>query len=165
MKKIVSIAAVAALAIVGCTKVEEFANNTNPLPMPEQVAASVQGLEITPKNSYVVVAEEVSLSLAAQPEDAQVENVNWNSSDLSVATVDGQGLVKAVGVGIAKITASVEGAAVTAIVNVYAERIPATGIQINKTSATIRVGQFTQLRASLLPDGSEEGVRSEGAHV
>lgn len=158
MKKIVSIAAVAALAIVGCTKVEEFANNTNPLPMPEQVAASVQGLEITPKNSYVVVAEEVSLSLAAQPEDAQIENVNWNSSDLSVATVDGQGLVKAVGVGIAKITASVEGAAVTAIVNVYAERIPATGIQINKTSATIRVGQFTQLRASLLPDGSEEGV-------
>lgn len=158
MKKIVSIAAVAAFAIVGCTKVEEFANNTNPLPMPEQVAASVQGLEITPKNSYVVVAEEVSLSLAAQPEDAQIENVNWNSSDLSVAMVDGQGLVKAVGVGIAKITASVEGAAVTAIVNVYAKRIPATGIQINKTSATIRVGQFTQLRASLLPDGSEEGV-------
>lgn len=154
----VSMAAVAALAIVGCTKVDEFANNTNPLPMPEQVAASVQGLSITPKNSYVVVGEEVSLSLTAQPEDARIENVSWESSDLSVATVDGQGLVKTVGRGIARITASVAGAKVTAIVNVYAERIPATGIQINKTAASIRVGQFTQLRASLLPDGSEEGV-------
>ncbi len=159
MKKILSIAAIASLALVACTKASEYEDTANPLPVQSgDAVVAAQGIEITPKTSYVVVGETVSLSVAFQPEGS-AEGLSWTSSDENVATVDNSGVVTTKAVGIANITAVAEGgASATALVNVFAERIPATEIKLNKETATIRVGQFTQIRAFLLPDGSEEGV-------
>ncbi|MBR1510717.1 MAG: Ig-like domain-containing protein [Bacteroidales bacterium] len=159
MKKILSIAAIASLALVACTKASEYEDTANPLPVQSgDAVVAAQGIEITPKTSYVVVGETVSLSVAFQPEGS-VEGLSWTSSDENVATVDNSGVVTTKAVGIARVSAVAEGGATaTALVNVFAERIPATEIKLNKETATIRVGQFTQIRAFLLPDGSEEGV-------
>lgn len=159
MKKILSIAAIASLCLVACTKASEYEDTANPLPVQSgDAVVAAQGIEITPKTSYVVVGETVSLSVAFQPEGS-VEGLSWTSSDENVATVDNSGVVTTKAVGIARVSAVAEGGATaTALVNVFAERIPATEIKLNKETATIRVGQFTQIRAFLLPDGSEEGV-------
>ena len=160
MKKILSISAIFMALMISCTKVDEAGNNSNPLPMPEKAEVSVQGMDITPKNSYVVVGEAVRLEVAFSPADAVVSgNVTWTSSNTAVATVDASGAVTTLGVGIARITASVEGASATAIVNVFAERVPATEIKLNKTEIALLAGRATQVRATLLPDGTgEDGV-------
>lgn len=161
MKKIFSIFAtvVAMTAFFSCTKVDELENRTNPLPMPEQVAVPVQGLTVMPKTNYVVVGEAVSLSAVLNPEDAQAGTVAWTSSDESVATVDAGGNVTTLSVGVARITATVDGVSATSLVNVFAERVPATEIKLNKTEVTLLVGRAANIKASLLPDGSgEDGI-------
>lgn len=59
--------------------------------------------------------------------------ITWTSSDETVATVNAQGVVTAVGVGSATITAQVEGAFATAAVNTWScpgqAMIPATECQ------------------------------------
>ena len=90
MKKMIFATLVAVMGLYSCSKTE-LANTSNPLPMPENVAAKVQGLEITPKTNYVVVGEGVTLTASFKPEDAQAGTVSWKSSDETVATVDASG--------------------------------------------------------------------------
>ncbi len=161
MKKIISIFATASVALItlfSCTKVDELENKTNPLPMPDysQTVIELQGLDVTPKNNYVTVGETIELSLSHTPESAQVGTVTWTSSDEAVATVDANGVVKTLSKGIARITASADGQSVTALVNVYAERVAATGIKVNKEEISLLVGRATKIKAILLPDGTGE---------
>ena len=159
MKKIVSITAMFMALMISCTKVDVADNNTNPLPMPEKAQVAVQGLGVTPKTNYMVVGEAVQLEVSVSPEEAVAGTVAWTSSDPAIATVDAQGKVTTLGVGIARITAAVEGASATAIVNVFAEPVPATEIKLNKTEITLLAGRATKVKATLLPDGTgEDGV-------
>lgn len=163
MKKIITIFAMASVALMtvfSCGKEEAGFSTTNPLPMPEVQGQALQGLVIAPKTNYVVVGEELDLTLTYQPEDAAVSSVEWTSSDPEIATVDAKGHVVAQKkTGIAMITAKAEGKSITAIVNVFAERVPATEIKLNKTEITLLTGRATQVRATLLPDGTgEDGV-------
>ena len=57
MKKIIFATAVAMISFFSCTNVSELENTSNPLPMPENVAVSAQGVEVSPKTNYVVVVE------------------------------------------------------------------------------------------------------------
>ena len=126
MKKIIFATAVAMISFFSCTKVSELENTSNPLPMPENVAVSAQGVEVSPKTNYVVVGEAVTLTASFKPEEAQVGTVSWKSSDETVATVDANGKVTTLAVGVAHITATVDGVSASSLVNVFAERIPAT---------------------------------------
>jgi len=163
MKKIFSIFAISCVAMTAlftsCTDVLELENTANPLPVPgqEQAAGKLQGLDVTPKTSYVVVGDVVELTVTYEPENASVSAVAWTSSDTSVATVDAEGKVTTLSTGIARITASAEGQSVTALVNVYAERVPATAIKLNKSEVNLLVGRATKVKATLLPDGTGEG--------
>ena len=167
MKKIFSIfatTAVALMTIFACTKVDELENKTNPFPVPgssEQASGAevveLQGLDVTPKTNYVTVGEIVELSLSCTPENATVGNVTWTSSDETVATVDANGKVTTLAKGIVRITAAASGQSVTALVNVFADPIPATGIKVNKTEINLLAGRATKVKATLLPDGTGEG--------
>ena len=63
-----------------------------------------EGLSITPEE-LTMTEDTVQLTAVFEPENATVREVYWKSSDNSVATVDGNGLVTAVGYGTAVITA------------------------------------------------------------
>ncbi len=81
-------------------------------------------------------------------EDAAVE---WNSSNPSVATVEG-GVVKAISNGKAEITASVSGNQVSCIVVVEGKKIiKVEGIYAQNQSITLKKGESTQLQATILP--------------
>lgn len=61
-----------------------------------------------------------SLTLTAEPEEADIAGVVWRSSDEAVATVDGDGTVTAVAEGKATVTASVDGVEASCAVTVRA---------------------------------------------
>ncbi|MBQ1912044.1 MAG: Ig domain-containing protein, partial [Bacteroidales bacterium] len=162
MKKIfsqIAILCMASMTFFACTKVEEMDNRTNPLPIPhnDEVETVLQGLTISPRTNYVVVGDELTLTATANPANAVLGNLAWTSSNPGVASVDGNGRVKALTTGMALVTAASGNVSVTAIVNVFAERVPATAISLSKTEVTLLVGRATKIRATLLPDGSEEG--------
>ena len=160
MKKMIFATLVAVMGLYSCSKTE-LANTSNPLPMPENVAAKVQGLEITPKTNYVVVGEEVSLTAAFKPEDAQAGTITWKSSDETVATVDASGKVTTLAKGVASITATVDGVSASALVNVFAERVPATEIVLNKTEVSLLVGRAANIKSSLLPENTTDARKLE----
>ena len=160
MKKMIFATLVAVMGLYSCSKTE-LANTSNPLPMPENVAAKVQGLEITPKTNYVVVGEEVSLTAAFKPEEAQAGTITWKSSDETVATVDAGGKVTTLAKGVASITASVDGVSASALVNVFAERVPATEIVLNKTEVSLLVGRAANIKSSLLPENTTDARKLE----
>ena len=153
MKKIFSIFAAAALmSAFACTKVDTYEDTTNPLPVPAAAEETLQGLSISPKTSYVVIGEPVALTVALVPEDAVVDKLTWKSSDDSVASVDAEGNVTTLAKGVALITAEAGNQSVTAIVNVFAERVPATELQLNKSEINLLVGRATKVKATLLPE-------------
>lgn len=160
MKKMIFATLVAVMGLYSCSKTE-LANTTNPLPMPENVAVKVQGLDVTPKTSYVVVGEEVSLTAAFKPEEAQAGTVTWKSSDETVAKVDVSGKVTTLAKGVASITASVDGVSASALVNVFAERIPATEIKLSKTEVSLLVGRAANVKSSLLPENTTDSRKLE----
>ena len=160
MKKIYSILAAASVAMMttfSCTKVDTYEDTTNPIPVPEAAEETLQGLSISPKTSYVVIGESVALTVGLVPENASVDKLAWTSSDEAVATVDAEGNVTTLAKGVALITAKAGDQSVTAIVNVFAERVPATAIRLNKSEINLLVGRATKVKATLLPDGSVEG--------
>ena len=153
MKKIFSIFAAAALmSAFACTKVDTYEDTTNPLPVPAAAEETLQGLSISPKTSYVVIGEPVALTVALVPENASVDKLTWKSSDASVASVDAEGNVTTLAKGVALITAEAGNQSVTAIVNVFAERVPATELQLNKSEINLLVGRATKVKATLLPE-------------
>ena len=71
--------------------------------------------------SFRVVGETVQLHAAVQPKNATIPQVSWSSSDSSVATVNGSGLVTAVGSGECVIKASSGGKSASCTVRVAAK--------------------------------------------
>ena len=81
-----------------------------------------------------------------------MDKLTWKSSDASVASVDAEGNVTTLAKGVALITAEAGNQSVTAIVNVFAERVPATELQLNKSEINLLVGRATKVKATLLPE-------------
>jgi len=91
------------------------------------VDASVQKVVVTPAADTILVGE--TTQLTAEPQDANgnpLPNrpVTWATSDPTVATVDGNGLVTGVGAGVATITATSEGVPGTSTITVEAAPPP-----------------------------------------
>ena len=79
----------------------------------------------------------------------------WSSSDTSVATVDNNGKVTAVGPGRATITAKVGEFTATSTIKVG---IPITGITLDKSEITINKGETSTLKATVAPVDTTEST-------
>lgn len=98
------------------------------------------------------------LTATVSPEDAMDKNVQWNSDDPSVATVDQNGRVTAINDGRAKITASAGG--LTASCTVICISIPVTAVILNKTSLSLAKGSSETLTATVSPrDATDNTVK------
>jgi uncharacterized protein YjdB len=113
----------------------------------ESVTVNPASLLLNPGNQY-------TLTKVVLPTNASDKNVNWTSSNSSVATVDGTGKVTAVAVGNATITAtslldaSKKGTCSVAVTN---NPVEVTGITLNSGSVTLNKFETSQLTETVLP--------------
>lgn len=82
------------------------------------VTPAVEALYLSEDAITLGTGEEETLTLTAEPEEADVSAAVWTSSDESIATVDEEGTVTAVAEGEATVTATLGGVEVTCEVTV-----------------------------------------------
>lgn len=148
MKKALFISLCALLfAGTGCKK--------NAEPEPHKVI--VTSVSVKPSSLSLKVGETAQLTATVTPVNADNDNVNWSSSDNSVATV-ADGLVTAVKEGSATITVTTVdgGKTATCAVTVSTDIVPVTGIKLNMETADLEEGKTLQLEAILEPANTTE---------
>lgn len=116
----------------------------------------------------MVVGDAQSLTAYYLPEDANIKTIQWSSSDISVATVDQNGVVTAVSGGNAVITAASKGNKVTAtcLVNVKTyvdDEVEFNGgkndgVQLNVSALKLPNGTMEVLDAQLTSEYSGKRV-------
>lgn len=119
----------------------------------------VSSVELDEGSLEMEVGETKTLKATINPSDATEQDVTWTSSDESVATVDSEGNVTAVGEGTATITATCTDQSAECVVTVGPAApvvIPVTGITISDESVTLKVGDSKQLTATVTPDDATE---------
>ena len=123
-----------------------------PEPIPPTVA--VTGVTLDKTSISLLVGDSETLTASVLPDDATNRNVNWISSDASVATVDDNGKVTGVKVGEATIIVTTRdgGKTATCRVTVSDQEIKVTGVTLNKSETSILVGDNETLTATVLPE-------------
>lgn len=111
-----------------------------------------QRITIDPTSWTMEVGDKKTLTATVWPSSTGSGDLSWTSSNSSVATVDGNGKVTAVGIGSANITASYGGS-----VSATCE-ITVAGISLNKTSTTLYIQNGTYgsevLTANVFPSSA-----------
>ncbi|MDE6479810.1 MAG: Ig-like domain-containing protein, partial [Muribaculaceae bacterium] len=101
--------------------------------------------------------EEFTINATVFPEDATDKTLEWTSSDESVATVDSEGNVKAVGIGTATIrVASNANPEIYAECSVTVEPIAVTSITLDRSEWSCHVGEELTINATVLPEDATD---------
>lgn len=126
------------------------------------VIRPVTGVMITKGNLKMNLSDPLQrLEVMVYPEDATNKEVTWAVKDTKVATVDENGTVHPVGVGMTEVTATTKDGGFTAkgFINVVNETIPVESIHIqNKGSATMGVGESTNLIVTVSPNNAKNKI-------
>jgi uncharacterized protein YjdB len=117
-----------------------------------EFAANMNVTSVTLDKNKASIKKGESLTLAATiiPTYAEVKTVTWNSSDDAIATVDNAGKVTAVNTGECTITVTTTDGNKTASCVVTVVQ-PVTGIEVEPLTASLKVGEFTTLAATIKP--------------
>jgi len=108
----------------------------------------VASLSVSPPSASVVVGNTQQLNAVTKDSTGTVltgRAVTW-SSDNAAATVDANGLVTAVGVGTATITATSEGKSGTSVITVTS--VPVASVTVAPATASVMAGATQQLTAT-----------------
>ena len=107
------------------------------------------------------IGESKTLTVTYTPSNAnEGKAVSWSSANPNTATVDANGVVTGVAAGNVSITAtSTTNPSITASCNVTVQKIAVTGVNLNKTSTSLQIGQNETLTATVLPaNATNKGV-------
>jgi len=116
------------------------------------VRKTLLGISLDPTSRQMNVGESFTITPSFHPSDAWPVSVTWSSSDNSVATVNGDGLVTATGQGTATITAqSTDYSAMNTATVTVTDPGRVTGVSVTPNSATIPFNGTQQLTANILP--------------
>src|SRR5207247_846767 len=109
----------------------------------------VATVTVAPASANLQTAQTVQLTATARDASGNILSgrvITWSSSNASVASVNGSGLVTGAGAGSATITATSEGQSGTSSVTVTF--VPVASVTVNPGSASVQVGQTVQLTAT-----------------
>ena len=121
----------------------------------------VTGVKLNKNTTTIKVGGTETLTATVEPANATNKAVTWSSDNISVATVDANGLVTAVAEGSATITVTTEDGSKTAscTVTVTTATVPVTGVTLDPTSLTLDVNQTAPLTATITPsDATNQNV-------
>ena len=118
------------------------------------VTSPLQSISLSETEVTLNIGENKTLEVTYNPEDTtDSKDVEWSSSNINVATVDGNGKITAVGSGTAVVTATVGSKTATCTVTVPESLI---SIEINPTSITLPKSQIKQLTVIYNPENMNE---------
>lgn len=117
---------------------------------------AVKGVTVDPKTANIKVGDTTKLTATVAPDNATNKAVTYKSSDEKIAKVEENGTVTAVAEGSADITATTAdgGFTATCAVTVAEPTVAVTGLGINPTSASMKVGETTKLTPTITPDNA-----------
>lgn len=115
------------------------------------VLQPVTGITINKETLTLNTSQTQILTAAVSPSDASNKNVTWSSSNTSVATVDQEGIVTALKAGTATITVTTLDGDFTASCTLTV-RQSVTGVELNKTEMSLKVGESETLTATIVPE-------------
>lgn len=120
----------------------------------KSTSVSVTGVTLNQSSISLKEGSTYQLSASIYPANATNKNVNWSSSNTSVASVNSYGLVSAKSSGTATVTcraADGSGKYATCRISVEAATIYVSSITLNKSSLSLGVGETSLLSASVYP--------------
>lgn len=122
-----------------------------------KVTVNVPATSVKLNVTDVTINKGKSYSLkATMSPSTTTDKLTWSSSNTSVATVNSKGAVKAVGKGIATITAkTTSGKTATCKVTVM---VPAKSVKLSAKSCTLQTGAVYTLKATLNPTDSTDRI-------
>ena len=139
------------------TEIKETEPEQTEVKQPEEekpIIINVSSVIITNKTESLTVGNKVIIRYTILPDNATDKGVTWTSSDDSVASVS-KGEVTAKKEGTATITVKTSnGKTDTAKITVLTNEIKVTGISLNQTSKTIKVGDTVTLTPTITPDNA-----------
>lgn len=112
--------------------------------VPTKVALNKTSLSLTAGKTY-------QLKETISPSNATITAVTWKSSNTKVATVDKNGKVKGVLKGTATITVTTKDGNKTATCKVTVKNVVPTGVKLNTSSVSVKVGKTYTLKATVTP--------------
>lgn len=116
----------------------------------------VSSLELNESEISLYTGDNATLEVTLAPEDADDKTVEWSSSDESVATVDENGVVTAIGVGVANITcAAQDGSGVKTNCSVTVKQW-VTSVALNYSGKELAKDEMLQLTATVLPATADD---------
>lgn len=115
--------------------------------------ALVESITLSPSEITMIADGSTSVIQATVlPVFASTKELDWSSNAPEIASVSQAGVVSAKIPGTAVITASaVDGSGVTATCNVTVKGVPVTAVVLNRSTASLKVGESVALSATVLP--------------
>ncbi len=119
---------------------------------PDVVRVSGVKLNITSKT--LLKGDTLTLKATVSPSNATNKSVTWSSSNTKVATVK-NGVVTAIGKGTANITVKTKSGGKTAVCKITVKNpVAATGVKLNKKTASVEKGKSITLKATISPSNT-----------
>ena len=119
-----------------------------------QTTVNVSSIILGKTSLEIKVGDSSTLTTTISPSNATDKTITWTSSNTSVATVN-NGVVTGKSVGTATITAKSNNGK-TATCTVTVKEVAVTGVSLDKTSASIKVGETTTVVASISPSNAAD---------
>jgi uncharacterized protein YjdB len=115
-------------------------------------AQIVTSVTLTPTTISIIPGQTTQITSAILPANALNDTLNWTSSNSSVAMVDQNGILTAISIGTATITATTtDGSNITASSYIQVTPVHVSSISITPSNLTIPVGGTGTITTSILP--------------
>lgn len=120
------------------------------------VGVAVTGVKLDKTEANVTVDGQITLKATVSPDNAGNKEVEWSSSDSTIASVDNNGVVTGHKAGTATITVKTKdgGKTATCKVTVTDKVVAVTEVKLEKTTAEMKVGDTLTLTATVTPDNA-----------
>ena len=117
------------------------------------VVKPVKSISLSKTAIRIEVGEKLTLKATVKPTDATNKTVSWKSASSSIASVSSSGVVtgKKLGTTTITVTTADGGFKKTCKVEVVKK---VTGVELNKSSATVYLGKTVSLKATVSPSGA-----------
>ncbi|MBO4548454.1 MAG: Ig domain-containing protein [Abditibacteriota bacterium] len=116
---------------------------------------AVTGISLNKSALTLLKGKSDTLTATVKPSKATDKGVKWTSGNKNVATVSSSGKIKARKAGSTVITATTKDGGYTAKCKVTVkDKVPVTGVSLNKTEVTLSKGGMVSLSATVKPSGA-----------